>query len=235
MPHPAHALLLAKRPSGAAFDPRTQVTALHVVWADDPDWADPGDGQPVDSWRNQSGGGDPANTLLLRPTFRASTAAFNNRATVQFDSTAAQYLIFDITDQAQPFKMLIVAQAATAGNQGLIGRGGNFTHGLRFVPANWSLNYGSGVNGGTNDGNPHVIRATVNGASSQLWLDGSSVASGNAGTGGQSHFMLGAVNSMTPTFFLSGHIAFAALYSGATSDTDLATLENDLQTYYGTP
>lgn len=236
MPAPLLLRRAAKPTVGSAFNPLTQVTALHAVWAEDPSWTNPGNGNPVDSWRNQSGGGDPANTGTNRPTFRSSTAAFNNRATVEFASASSQYLDFNIADQAQSFKLLLVCSAATGAAQRFLGRGAAATaQGLGVTAGNaYSLHYGANLNGSTSDANPHVLRATVNGASSQLWKDGSSILSGSASTGNQQRFLLGAgYDGSAFGNYLNGHIAFAAIYSGATSDTDLATLETALKSHYG--
>lgn len=237
------AAVMAKPAASAlppGWDPRTQVTALHVMWASDPDWTNPGDGNPVDSWRNHSGGGDPANTLTARPTFRASIAALNNRATIEFASASSQWLHVDVANIAQTWKVVIVGKAGTVGTgERFVGFGAAAAACVGDTNANaWSFNtQGTLLTGGTSDTNAHVFRATAAGASSQLWVDESSVASGNAGSSSVVWLSIGAGNNggASPTAFLNGHVAFVGIYAGATSDASLSALCDDLQTYYGTP
>lgn len=239
MPGLAGRAVLAK-PAASSFNPLTQVTALQAVWASDPSWSNPGDGNPVDSWRNQSGGGDPAATGSNRPTFRSSTAAYNNRATVEFVAASSQYLDFDTANTAQPFKVIVVGNVGAAGTQErLVGSGSNTARVLGDNAANnWTINAGTQRFGGTSDGNPHVLRATLNGATSSLWVDETLVInSQDANTGAFNRFTIGAGSDNTPAFanHLNGHVAFVGIYAGATSDASLSTLCDDLQTYYGTP
>lgn len=219
----------------ASFNPLTQVTALQAGWADDPSWTNPGDGNAVSSWRNHSGGGDPASTGTNRPTFRASTAAFNNRATVEFVAASSQRLDFDTANAVQPVKVIAVGNVG-GNTQRLMGLGAATGNGVGSGTGTWTLTSVSGIGGGTSDTSPHVFRGTLNGASSQLWVDESSVATGSI-SGNWLRITLGAGSNNTPTFgnFLNGHVAFWAIYAGATSDASLSTLCDDLQTYYGTP
>lgn len=239
MPGLAGRAVIAKPAAASSFDPRTQVTALHAVWASDPSWSNPGDGNAVSSWRNHSDGGDPASSGSNRPTYRASTSAFNNHPTVQFASASSQYLDFDITNVTQSFKVVIVGSTGSAGAaERFLGIGGNTARALGDGVTNvWTLNAGTQITGGTSDTNPHVFRATLNGASSQLWVDESSVVASNAGANAAARFTIGAGSDNTPAFanYLNGHVAFVGIYDGATSDASLSTLCDDLQTYYGTP
>ena len=232
-------LLRSQRPRRQVFNPFAQVAALHAVWASDPAWANPGDGNPVDSWRNETGGGDPASTGGNRPTYRASTAAFNNRPTVQFASASSQRLDFDIANVSQTYKFVIVGNTGTAGTAERLVGGVNATaRGIGDSAGNaWNINFATSVTGGTSDTSPHVFRATANGASSQLWVDESSVASGNAGNGVLIRFTIGAGSDSTPAFgnYLNGHVAFVGIYAGTTSDVSLSALCEDLAIYYGTP
>lgn len=222
---------------GGAFNPLTQVTALHAMWAGDPSWSNPGDGNPVDSWRNQSGGGDPASTGTNRPTYRASVANLGNKPAIEFAGASSQRLAVDIADQGQSFKLLAVFRSSsTSGNPVIIGQGGNTGNGFRLIttgPA-WRLVFNVNLQGGTADTNSHVLRATVNGASSQFWIDESSIASGDAGNFQLTYLTVGSGNS-GGTFAnpFTGYVAFYGVYSGATSDASLTTLANDLRTHYG--
>lgn len=225
----------------AVFNPLTQVTALHAVWLGDPAWTNPGDGNPIDSLRNQSGGGDPASSGTNRPTFDAVNPAYNNRATAHFDAASSQRLGVEITDISQAYKLIVVGNLGNTGVAERLISPGLATAANGGIGDNnsGSFTFGSGslVNDGASDHNPHVFRATLNGASSQLWIDEVSAATGNANTTGFRYFAIGAAATLTPAYsvFLNGDIAFVGVYDGATSDAALAQLCEDLASYYGTP
>lgn len=219
------------------FNPLTQVTAVHAVWADDPSWSNPGDGNAVSSWRNQSGGGNPAAAGGVRPTFDAVNPAYGGRATVHFTSASSQVLNFDIANVTQPYKLVVVGNHGAAGvGERVAGTGNALANGIGHGAGNvWTLQAGTSVTGSASDLNPHVFRATVNGASSQLWVDEVSVASGSAGTNAMTMFTIGAGSTNTPAFsnYLNGDVAFYGVYAGATSDADLSTLVADLRVHHG--
>lgn len=219
-------------------DPRTRVTALHAFWADDPDWTDPGDGNPVDSWRNHSGGGNIANTGAARPTFDASNPDFNDHAVIDFVPGSSQYLTVNTTDVAQPYKAIVVFKADNAAAlQNILGSG-NGTQGFRITAAGgYTLAAGSSLNVGTADTDMHVARFTMNNTSSELWIDGASVGTGTVGTNGNAFLSVGAGTNggAGAANFFDGQVAFVGIYDGATSDVDLAQLADDLLVYYSTP
>lgn len=69
-----------------AFDPLTALSWHAVFWADDPAWTPPADGGAVSSWRDGSGNGRNATqgTGTNQPAYRASEAALNGHAAVDF-------------------------------------------------------------------------------------------------------------------------------------------------------
>jgi hypothetical protein len=220
-----------------SFNPLTQVTALHAVWAGDPSWSNPGDGNAVSSWRNQSGGGDPAQaTGGAQPLYRSSVSQLGNRPAVEFDGSD-DCLVFDIADVAQSFKVLAVFRfpSLPGSLRGIVGFGSGAAHGLSYstTPA-WRANAGSAIEGGTPNTSGHVLQATLNGASSSVTLDGSNVASGGAGSNSMSWLKLGCLGSgATNASFGAVQLAFYGVYAGATSDVTLAQLATDLKTHYG--
>lgn len=176
-----------------------------------------------------------------QPLYRAATAAFNNKPTVQFDGSN-DYLTVDVADVGQAYKLVAVAQALSTGAQArILGDGDNATHGLGHnASTQYILNMNVALAGGTADTGVHVYRATVSGASSQLWVDEVSIVGpGDAGAHSLKHFTLGAGFNGVATFasFWPGHIAYAAVYpgtgGGAVSDASLITLVTALQTHYG--
>ncbi len=224
------------------FDSAVWPAPSHGVWASDPAWSNPGDGGAVSSWRNNSGGGDPAQaTAGSKPTYRAATTAFNSRPTVQFDG--GDFLDVDIADIAQSYKVIIVAQSTTAGTlQRFVGfsggGGGTISNGVGKNGANvWGIDGGADrTSTASSDTTLHVLRATFNGTSSALWLDGVQVipTGVTAGTSSATRFALGAGINATPAAgnFMTGHIAYAAIYPGATADADLIDLSLALGLYY---
>lgn len=215
---------------GGSFNPLTAVVPLHAGWASDPLWTPPANGSPVTSWRNQSGGGDPANGVAGRqPTFRSSTAAFNNRPTVQFDGN--DILFFDITDIPQPYKFVLVGSITATG----VFLGGAVAGtGVGRSAGTWYMSAVTPITGGTADNNPHSFVGVFNGASSRLDVDGASgTVSGNANTGAMSFLFLG--ESASSTLPMTGHLAFWGIYSNATPDASLAALATGLRNFYAIP
>lgn len=235
-------LLARRRGVGAkvttSFNPLTQVTALHAMWAGDTLWSNPGDGNPITSVRNQSGGGDPTNGGgTQRPTYRASVSQLGNRPGWEFDGSDDR-LTFNITDAAQSVKAIGVFRYITATTNTVVFGAGGGTGQAYLISgtSKWQLSYGTVLNSAGNaDTTGHVVRWTGDGASSQQWLDGTSLASGNAGTTAHQWIKLGHGGATaTHSNYANCVIAFFALYDGATtSDGDLATLAADLKTHYG--
>jgi hypothetical protein len=214
----------------ATFDPRTQVTALHGIWADDPDWTNPGDGGAVSSIRNFAGTPDPSQaTSTAKPTFRATPTGFNGHAALEFDGGDSD--LGAVTDVAQPWKIVAVVKRTGSGNRNAVGFLSAGARGLGHNSGGaWLLSAGTNLTGGTSDTTAaHVLRGTLNGASSQLWADGTSVASGDAGANALGDLVIGAPSASGWV----GFVAFVGIYAGSTSDTDLAALCADLATYYG--
>lgn len=202
------------------LDGAKYLTPLHAVWAGDPAWTNPGDGNAVSSWRNGgSVGGDPAQaTATAKPTFRASVAALNNRPAVEFDG--GDSLNFDVADIAIPFYAVAVGVLSGSGVARTM-LGFSTTTALRLgcsAGNAWFASDGTALAAGTTDSNAHVLEAVLNGASSSLRLDGTQIASGAGGNTGLARFVIGASNGNN----WLGHIAFAAIYSGSSRDANLA-------------
>lgn len=222
----------------AVASPFRLVNWLHAVWAGDPSWVNPGDGNAVASMRNDTGGGDPAQaTGALRPTFRASVAAYNNKPTVEFGGT--QYLDFDIANLGQPYSLVVVGNTAGANAlaERIVGVGSNAGNGVGDSSANaWAATFGTTISGGTCDSNPHLFRGYANGASSALGIDGTTIATGNAGTNTLTRLTLGAGSNAVPAFAanVTGHLAFAGIANGdVTTQTGWAAFKAWVAAHYG--
>ena len=68
------------------------------------------------------------------------------------------------------------------------------------------------ITGGTADTNPHLLTYTFNGASSSLFVDGTSTITGNAGANALRAIEVFAVANGWG-FFSSGHIAFFLIFN----------------------
>lgn len=233
--------VLAK-PAAAAFTPWAGAypTPTHAVWAGDPAWSNPGNGNAVTTWRNQSGGGDPTQgNASLRPVYRSSVAGLNNKPAVEFTAASSQYLDVDITDVAQTFKVLAIVLLKTTASQCILARGsGSNAGGLRIFttgPA-YRTSYGANLDGGTpTTAAPVSMRATLAGVSSVLRVNNSSVASGTAGTQPLARLTLGVGydgTTLQAGSYLNAYLAYLGVYPGATADADLLTLETALRTEY---
>lgn len=211
------------------------------VWAGDSSWTNPGDGNPVDSMRNPSGGGDPAATSTNRPTYRASVATYNNQPGVQFVRANSQRLDVDITDVAQPYSLVVVGNTSGTANgpERLVGIGNNTSRGMGDIssPSNsFAVNAATSLVGSTTNASPHLFRFYANDTSSVLAIDGTTVASGAAGTNPMARFTLGVGSNATPTFadYLEGYIVFAAVIAGdVASNAEWVNFKSWVATTYG--
>lgn len=221
------------------FNPLTLLPALHAGWASDPLWLNSGVAwanlDPISAWRNQSGAGDPASTLTNRPLYE--TGIVNSKPGVLFDGVDDR-LTFNIADIAQPFHILTVIKPLTVlTNQVFIGRGtGGGAHGLRLNSTpTWGQQWATAVAGGVPTAAMHLVRATVNGASSNLVVDGSSVTTSNPGALGLGQIALGSgYDGATFAQPFSGFMFFWAYYdAAAVSATLVDNLGVLLRNFYG--
>lgn len=226
-----------------AISPLNMVPFMHALWADDPLWVRPADGAPVDYWRNAANAGNPTGTGATRPTMRYSVATLNNRAAIEFNGAATQWLDVDIENEAQPMKIVIVANSTGGtGIRQLMGRAvGGGGIGLDSS-SKLRIHFSTLLTGVTTVSSPagHILRVEANGATSKGYIDGVLDITGNANTGGVGNLAVGASSdaAIPPAHiqFWTGNIAFLGIYDGATTpDSELQKLENWLGYYYATP
>jgi hypothetical protein len=83
----------------------------------------------------------------------------------------------------------------------------------------WGIYSGiSFIRGGTSDTSPHIIACLFNGSLSQFWVDGSSIANGNAGSAVLDGLTLGS-NHQSAQFW-KGYIGPILIYPGNLSTAD---------------
>lgn len=226
-------------PPPGPFDPwdAAYPTAVHGVWASDPLWTPPADGAAVSSMRNESGGGSLAQaTGSLQPIYRAAVAAYDNRPAVEFVAAGDWLGISSFPSTvAQPFLFVVVGNTsgATGSGERLISWNAGGGSGVGDNASNaWTVSSGTSRTAGTSDASPHVVTVLVNGASSQMWIDGVSIIGPiSFGSNTWTQFYLGRAGDNSSR--LSGHVAFAAGYSLSTRDSGVQALEAALATYYG--
>lgn len=223
---------------GGGFDPLADITWKAAFWADDPSWTNPGDGNPVTSWRDAGTEGvDPTQaTASIKPTFRSSTASLNNRATVEFD--AGDNLVStnwgsSITGISGIF--IVFDLDATGTVQLFDGNDSGNRRGMYLDGGSWRLFCGTVQAGGTNDTNAHYADMKVGTTTSNLDdlnIDGASVISGvNSGTNNMDGIVIG--SNYTGGGKIDGHIAFLGIKDGDWAGSELSDLRTWAASYYG--
>ena len=226
-----------------SFNPLTSWTTdpVHGVWASDPLWTPPADGGAVSSWRNGgSVGGDLVQaTGAKQPTYRASTAAFNNQPTVQGDGIDDYLAVNFAPYYIQPYYIVAAMSKGKAANvaETIFS---DHTGGAHEVASytgtgasTWRMKASTELTGGTADTNPHLLTYTFNGASSSLFVDGTSTITGNAGANPLLALELFALANGYG-LFSSGHIAFFLIFTtNPTALPEWATFKAWVTSTYG--
>lgn len=218
---------------GGAFDPwsGSYPTPVHAFWAEDASWTNPGDGNQVSSWRNESGAGDAVQaTSGDQPIYRSSTAAYNDKPTIEFVSNDRLVLSTAI---GADFQVVAVANM-TSNNQRIIGfDSGSGSDGIGrgsgttwvYVSPNTNV-----ISGGTGDANPHIFVAySDGGGTSEFFLDNTSLGTVATGSATSDIITLGCPGDQT-TRFQTGHIAYVGYYALA---DDVSGLVSALADHYG--
>lgn len=217
----------------------------HEFWTEDPSWSNPGNGNTLSSWRNNGSAGNAlvqAGGTALEPTYRSSVAALNSKPAIQFDGSGgagnADYLYINSSDtatQSQPLTFGVVVKLDTTADQRIITcEGSAATRNIVDVASGaWRGHAGSGISGGTANTNGHLIVFKSNGASSVLRLDGTTLASGNAGSQGMDGIVMGR-NLSKSTPYSDMHVAYWFMYVGdLTADGGFAAWANSIASHYG--
>ncbi len=208
-----------------SFNPLTGWTTdpVHGVWASDPLWTPPADGGAVSSWRNGGSVGTPNFTQATgtkQPTYRASTAAFNNKPTVQADGTDDSLAATFGAAVSQPFYVVAVAAKSKAANaaealwdDASVGAGAGYPFFTDTGASTWRLGGFATLAGGTADTNPHLVNTTSNGVSSAFAVDGTTIASGTTGAADPATGVTLLAWKAGGALFSGGHIALWLLFN----------------------
>lgn len=209
--------------TGSTFNPLTAIGWHTAVWASDPLWTNPGDGNAVSSWRDGSGnsrtltqGSAPA-----QPIFRASIAGYNNKPTVEFNTTSHDLASPSFTAVTQPYSVVVVGNLGSTSSfrvlwYGMTSSAPPFTTLGKGSAAPFYL-YANGsaltVSTVTADTSPRFFGGVFNAASSTIIVNNVVTAGTEAAlTGAATQFWLNS-NALI-TNFGGGNRAFAGLYVG---------------------
>ncbi len=225
-----------------SFNPLTDFSTdpVHGVWASDPSWSAPADGGAVSSWRNGGSVGTPnftQGTGSKQPTYRASTAAFNNQPTVQGDGVADN-LKCNFADLAQPFWIVMIGSSGDATSTAKVLASSHTTQsGMIYNASGTTLRYaysGTVANTGvTIDALPHLHVVKSSGTSSSYAMEGTSIWTGNLGTLGLDGATLFS-ESGAGANYNSGHIAYYAVFDAdPTAQPEWPTFEAWALATYG--
>lgn len=207
-----------------------------AFWASDAQWDHPADNGVVTSWRDMGTEGENA-TNTGDVFYRATTAAFNDRPTVQGGGGLLQTGNWSGT-LAQRYALFVFG--SIAGSSQTLVAGNDGTNLLRFFRRAAAGQFSLDCNAGTTtafdpgDTDTHRFIVDANGASSQLTVDGVSggtISPGTAGIDGLTLF--DKFDGGTAT---TGHIGFVGAMTFTNYFTNLlavAHLLNLLDDYYG--
>lgn len=185
-------------------------------------------GTAVSSWVSLTGGVSLAQaTGTAQPSYIVS--GINSLPVVRFNGTSDN-MSATITARAQPHTVALVLKAAVAtgtlepidiGNPQIL------TSGTAWAQWEGTAN----ITGGTFNTSATVLTAVGNGASSVLYQNGASVATGNPGTAASSTVAL--VGSTSGSRWFNGDIAEVLWFSSGLSAGDRATVHTYVQDRYG--
>lgn len=225
--------------TAAAFDPLTAFTWDVVYWADDPGWANPGDGNPVTTWDDGSGNGRDGTAAAgpggNSPVYRSSEAGLNNRAIVDFDTTKLTSTSFT---RAQPCSVVTIFADHTNAD----GRLCSSTVNLQVFRDNAAPPSGFGhYAGGFGTYTPNVSSTAgalfsiyLNGASSYPVLDGTAAATADPGSTGFANLAVGYRDTGSGDLHGIFKIAFIGVTSGDFHvHANYAAFKSWVASYYG--
>ncbi len=189
-------------------------------------------GDPIGGWKDRSGNNRHAlqSTALRRPQY--SVNGLLGKPTLLFDGVDDLMEVSPLA-MTQPMTVFVVARGNAATSRIFDGAGATNRAALFSGAGQWSMNAGTALNGGTWYTASRMFTCQFNGGSSLLRIDGSAVASGNAGAQSITALILGARYDSAGT--LSGAISELVLYNRALSTAELLQMEAHLKGKWGTP
>jgi hypothetical protein len=183
---------------------------------------------------DQTGGGHDMvqTTDANRPAYIASGIGSNSIARFSGNQLLQVTLA---GNPANPSTVVGVCKRVSSASQECLFGGDNagYQIGYANAGANTAFLYqGSVVSGTCADAAYHSILALMNGASSNLYSDGSSIASGNAGAAGNVNTIYFIGSSTGGANFLNGDVTEVGIWSSDIS-ANAASLSSNAKTFYG--
>lgn len=189
------------------------------------------DGAVVDPWPDAS-----SNSYALSngdPLYQTNIQ--NGNPGVEFTPASSDVLTTGTfsTTLTQPFEIFTVAMPRAASSRYNIHVGNSPTSGqtggLLYITSggDWAIFSGSSLSDGPADTNAHVFSQAYDGASSALYVDGSSVATGDAGTRGLTNFRVGDGIANSNPF--DGYLFEIMVYNRSLTSSE----RNDVESYLG--
>lgn len=213
------------------YNPLTALPWVAAGWAENPGQTF-ADGAAVSSWSDGTGNSRHAvqATGGLQPIYRAS--GVNARPAVQFDGVDDFLASAAFTSLPQPYTLVVVARPTSVASGAImaLGTGATFI-GVGLASSNYALGTGALLSGTAASAAAHLMVGFANGGSSTLRVDGTTVASGNAGATGIAAVKLGGGASASRPF--TGYLAFWGLLPRALTTPEEASMRTWSQTLYG--
>ena len=221
----------------AGFDPLS-ISGL-VMWIDSNDAATftYSSGVLVSQWNDKSVSGRHVSQGTTTKQPSRNTTSPTGKTTVAFSSARADWLTSAVITQAQPVTVFAHARYSNVdtSNHQIQGNEGAGVPVLYTDSGVWKMYAGTPLSSvTTDDASWHYFTAVYNGASSSLRLDGSQIASGDAGSSGWSgqSWHIGEQGSGGGAPW-DGDIAEVLVYNSVLSTTDRAAVESYLLTKWG--
>lgn len=196
-------------------------------------------GDPVDRWEDKSANADHMNqpTSTKRPTLQLDV--LNGRDVLRFDGN--DFLCGSFLNGGWiwiPWTAFAVARLYSAqdnadhvlmSSSGVLG---SVYQGSIFNPDRWHMYAGNSLSGGAADSAWKLWTILFNGAASQFWHGGVSIASGNAGAVAILTALTIGANGFAGSAGWKGDIAEVIIYAGNISTLDKNEVGQYLSAYY---
>ena len=220
------------------YDPLSQTDVTLGFWATD---LALNNDDPVASWADGTGNSyDVAQaTSGAQPTYKASVAALNNRPGVSFDGNDYLEKTTGVSLATTSQRTLIWIGQWMAGRTYVGAASNSTTRGFGLNASNqWWGNLGTSVAAGSGPSASQVFmyRADINGASSSLHINETSVASGDLGTTAINQLVLGVGRQSPSTYqnYFTGTMGLVMLVNGdVTAKPWWSAFKLWVSSYYG--
>lgn len=220
---------------GAAFSPSDMANVAVWLRADLGITKDGGDA--ISQWDFENGTFRSVNKVTQasssnKPTHIASDAAYNNQSTVSFGGDDYLDGANFSSALAQPTTFFIVGDVPTTPQNFIdrAGGAGRYSFG-RSAADKFSMYQGTSLNSTpSGDANINIFEGVFNGASSEMFLNGTSIASGDAGTDSTDSIRIG--DNIVLTGGLTGKFAELVIINGEAPAGDRTSFRNYASSRY---